>query len=139
MKEDWPSRKDQSNNRLIKISTSTLYKPFSLLAGQRRLDKLQATGLDLVVTELDILWPDVVQRADIFEDVVRTYFAHPGVSGLFLWGFCDRHMREPAGMELVHGDDLQVRLGSGRVTCTGCGYTCVGMGGSVEGRGSLHT
>ena len=96
------------------------------MAGQQRLDMLQTTGLDLVVTELDIVWRDAVQRADAMEDVVRAYFAHPGVSGLFLWGFCSQHMKVATGMELVHGHELKVRLQS-----QGHLYTLGGGGGVI--------
>ena len=76
---------------------------------QRRLDQLQTTKLDLMITEYDLKWPDVVERADAFEDVVRTYFAHPGVIGMILWGFWNKYMGSP-NSELVNGTDLKVRL-----------------------------
>ncbi|WP_419636425.1 hypothetical protein, partial [Thiolapillus sp.] len=62
-----------------------------------------------MITEYDLEWPDVVERADAFEDVVRTYFAHPGVIGMILWGFWNKYMGSP-NSELVNGDDLKVRL-----------------------------
>ena len=79
------------------------------------------------MTEFDIQWPDVVERADALEDAMRIYFSHSGVSAFTLWGFWNKYMRLPADMELVYGNDLQVRLPTARwgVCVCVCVFVCV--------------
>jgi endo-1,4-beta-xylanase len=74
---------------------------------QRRLDRLSTLGLELFITEFDVGWDDDVVRADWFEDAVRAYFAHPGLSGLILWGFW-RERQRYKNEYLIYGEDLKV-------------------------------
>ena len=81
---------------------------------QKRIDRLAETGLDLMMTEFDIGWPDVVERADWFEDAVRAFFGHPKMTGMILWGFHNDSMKDP-DHELVTGPNaynLTVRASS---------------------------
>ncbi|KAK7115790.1 uncharacterized protein [Littorina saxatilis] len=68
----------------------------------RRLDRLAETGLDLMMTEFDIGWPDIAVRADWLEDSIRAFFGHPGLKGVIMWGFWNGSMRDP-DHELVLG------------------------------------
>ena len=46
-------------------------------------------------------------RADWFEDALTTYFSHPSVEGVILWGFWDHAGVSPDGA-LVNGNYLYV-------------------------------
>nr|KAG5703688.1 hypothetical protein BaRGS_022977 [Batillaria attramentaria] len=48
---------------------------------EKRLDRLAETGLELFMTEFDLGWDDDLERADWYEDTIRAFFAHPGLSG----------------------------------------------------------
>ena len=75
---------------------------------QCRLNTLSSAGVPLLVTELDVSHADVQRRAQGYETALRTYFSHPGVEGVLLWGFWDRaHWRPNAA--LVNGDNFAVR------------------------------
>lgn len=61
----------------------------------RRIDRLAETGLEVTMTEFDIGWPHVVERADWLEDSIRAFFGHPAMTGVILWGFWNESMRDP--------------------------------------------
>lgn len=42
-----------------------------------------------MMTEFDLAWPDVVQRADWHEDAMRVFYAHPGLHGAAIWSLLD--------------------------------------------------
>ena len=71
---------------------------------QRRIDRLAETGLELMMTEFDIGWPDDLERADWFEDSIRAFFGHPKMRGVILWDFWNQTMKEQ-DHELVSGPD----------------------------------
>lgn len=52
-----------------------------------RLDRFGALGKRVQVTELDVLHQDDDVQADVLDVLVRTFFAHPAVDGITLWGF----------------------------------------------------
>ena len=72
---------------------------------QQRLDRLAESGLDLMMTEFDIGWPDDLVRADWLEDCMRAFFGHPAMKGVILWGFWGEAMADP-DHELVEGPDM---------------------------------
>jgi endo-1,4-beta-xylanase len=61
------------------------------------LDHLAATGLDMKITELDVCGSENGQ-ADKLELIMRTAFAHPSVTGIFLWGFWDGKQWRDCGL-----------------------------------------
>ncbi|KAK7116377.1 uncharacterized protein [Littorina saxatilis] len=61
----------------------------------KRLDRLAQTGLDLMMTEFDIGWPDKAVRADWLEDAIRAFFGHKALKGVIMWGFWNGSMRDP--------------------------------------------
>lgn len=76
---------------------------------QRRIDRLAQTGLELFMTEFDIPWPDVVERADWLEDAYRAFFGHPKLSGVLMWDFWDVLSSEP-NKELFTGPNMTVSV-----------------------------
>ena len=66
------------------------------------MDRLGSTGLELMMTEFDLGWPDVLERADWFEDAIRAFFGHPKMKGVILWDFWNETMKEP-DHDLVRG------------------------------------
>ncbi|XP_076444047.1 uncharacterized protein LOC143282327 [Babylonia areolata] len=68
----------------------------------RRIDRLGELGLPIMMTEFDLGWPDMLQRADWFEDAIRAFFGHPAMHGVILWDFWNHTMRYPH-KELVRG------------------------------------
>lgn len=54
---------------------------------KNRLDRLSSLGIPVHLTELDYQNVDVGARADGYEVILRTAFAHPGVTGIMFWGF----------------------------------------------------
>ena len=71
---------------------------------QRRIDRLAETGLELMMTEFDIGWPDDLERADWLEDAIRAFFGHPKMRGVILWDFWNQTMNFQ-DHELVSGPD----------------------------------
>ncbi|ELU08453.1 hypothetical protein CAPTEDRAFT_53453, partial [Capitella teleta] len=53
----------------------------------RRLDKTASLGLPIWITEFNLEWEDVNERAAKVEDALRLFFSHPAVEGIVLWGF----------------------------------------------------
>ncbi|XP_070213102.1 uncharacterized protein [Littorina saxatilis] len=82
----------------------------------RRLDRLAETGLEIFLTEFDIGWRDDVVRADWFEDAMRAYFAHPGLSGVILWGFW-KDWQTYQDKYLVYGKDMKFAEQGQRFVC----------------------
>ena len=79
------------------------------------LDRLAATGLPIQITELDIdgiprdklpgLTGDEVQLAD-YRRIFPTFWEHPGVEGVTLWGWRQpSHWRNAQGAPVVRSDD----------------------------------
>jgi endo-1,4-beta-xylanase len=65
------------------------------------LDLLAATGLPIYVTELDIDGPsDDIQLAD-YQRIFPTFWEHPGVRGVTLWGYRPGHWRTTFGAYIV--------------------------------------
>jgi endo-1,4-beta-xylanase len=65
------------------------------------LDLLAATGLPIYVTELDIDGPtDEIQFAD-YQRIFPTFWEHPGVRGVTLWGYRPGHWRTAQGAYIV--------------------------------------
>ncbi|KAK7444111.1 hypothetical protein BaRGS_00040427, partial [Batillaria attramentaria] len=81
-----------------------------------RLDRLAETGLELFMSEFDIPLHDEITRADWFEDTIRAMFAHPGLSGIILWGFWNERQCYP-NQYLVYGPDLEIREPGERWAC----------------------
>ncbi|ELT99830.1 hypothetical protein CAPTEDRAFT_180458 [Capitella teleta] len=82
---------------------------------QHRLDLLATTGLPIWVTELDITVTDQDDKAEGYENILRTFFAHPGVEGVMFWGFWDKdHWRPRAA--IVEGDDFKLNKAGEVVT-----------------------
>ncbi|XP_076465389.1 uncharacterized protein LOC143297101 [Babylonia areolata] len=70
----------------------------------RRIDRLAETGLQIMMTEFDLGWPDKIERADWFEDAIRAFYGHPAMSGVILWDFWNETIA--ADHELVEGLEL---------------------------------
>nr|KAG5703689.1 hypothetical protein BaRGS_022978 [Batillaria attramentaria] len=83
----------------------------------KRLDLLGELGLELFMTEFDVGWPEVVQRADWLEDAIRALFAHPKLSGVILWGFLDVDMFLQSNHALVSGEELRFLETGERFAC----------------------
>ena len=75
---------------------------------QYRLDKLATTGLPLWITEMTLENSDENVRANWFENALTTYFSHPSVEGVILWGFWDEFVNPNAA--LVNGNYLYVSI-----------------------------
>ena len=81
---------------------------FGLLL-QHRLRTVDAAGLPLWITELDINEvTDAESLADSYDDVITLYFSWPSVQGVLLWGFSDQHHSKPDAA-LFEGPDYEVR------------------------------
>ena len=76
---------------------------------QYRLDKIASTGLPLWITEMTLENANENIRANWFEDALTTYFSHPSVEGVILWGFWDHEGVSPNGA-LVNGNYLYVSV-----------------------------
>ena len=73
-----------------------LTPPERLLA---ELDRLQAIGLPLMVTEWDIATTDDEVQAAYTRDFLTAMFSHPAVEGVLTWGFWEgRHWRPEAAL-----------------------------------------
>src|SRR5690606_30568416 len=71
---------------------------------EANLDRLAATGLPLMVTELDIDGPtDEVQLAD-YQRIFPIFWEHPSVIGVTLWGWRPGLWRSRQGANLVRED-----------------------------------
>lgn len=77
-----------------------------------RLDKLATTGLPLWITEMTLENSDENVRANWFENALTTYFSHPSVEGVILWGFWDEFVNPNAA--LVNGNYLYVNAAGKR-------------------------
>jgi len=65
----------------------------------RELDRLQAIGLPLTVTEWDISTPDEATQAAYTRDFLTAVFSHPAVEGVLTWGFWEgRHWKAEAAL-----------------------------------------
>ena len=74
---------------------------------------LAEVGLPLWVTELDVSIPDITERAQAYEDILRLYFSHPDVEGVMLWGYwAGAHSKPDAvladGQDTFTGQYLQI-------------------------------
>jgi endo-1,4-beta-xylanase len=66
------------------------------------LELLAATGLPIYVTELDIDGPtDEIQLAD-YQRIFPTFWEHPAVRGITLWGYRPGHWRTAQGAYIAH-------------------------------------
>lgn len=66
------------------------------------LDALAETGLPIQVTELDIDGPtDAVQLAD-YQRIFPTFWEHPAVMGITLWGYRPGHWRTGQGAYIAY-------------------------------------
>jgi endo-1,4-beta-xylanase len=73
----------------------------SMATHTANLDRLAATGLPIYVTELDIDGPtDEIQLAD-YRRIFPTFWEHPGVRGITLWGYRPGHWRTAQGAYIV--------------------------------------
>lgn len=54
---------------------------------QASLDALAQLGLPIKITEFDAVAATEQEQARILKDVYRIAFAHPAVTGIFMWGF----------------------------------------------------
>lgn len=54
---------------------------------QHSLDQLATLGLPLKITEFSVIAPTPAQEAQTLREVYRTAFAHPAVTGIYMWGF----------------------------------------------------
>ena len=86
-------------------------------AMQRRLDWLATTGLEIMMTEYDIGWDNLIERADIYEDNIRAFFAHPALIGVLNWYLWDKvpttqdpdHFLVTGGTDETDPNNLEVR------------------------------
>lgn len=62
---------------------------------QQSLDKLAQFGLPLKITEFDAVVDTEQEQARILTDVYRVAFAHPAVTGIYMWGFWEGAHWEP--------------------------------------------
>ena len=71
------------------------------------LDLLATAGLPIYVTELDIDGPtDEVQLADYMR-IFPTFWEHPAVRGITLWGYRPGHWRTAQGAYIVHANGAE--------------------------------
>lgn len=71
---------------------------------KNNLDRLAATGLPIQVTEFDIDGPtDEVQLED-YQRIFPTFWEHPAVEGITLWGWRPGCWRTPQGAYLVQSN-----------------------------------
>lgn len=54
------------------------------------LDRFGKLGLDITITEFDVLPGDSTFQADFTRDVLTTAFSHPSVVGVLNWGFWEK-------------------------------------------------
>ncbi|MGL6225414.1 MAG: endo-1,4-beta-xylanase [Thermoguttaceae bacterium] len=54
------------------------------------LDRFGKLGLDIMITEFDVLPGDSTFQADFTRDVLTTAFSHPSVVGVLNWGFWEK-------------------------------------------------
>lgn len=63
------------------------------------LDALAQLGLPIQITEFDAVAATEPEQARILRDVYRIAFAHPAVTGIFMWGFWQgAHWEPPAAL-----------------------------------------
>ncbi len=70
-------------------------------AMRRNMERFGAMGKDMKFTEFDVAGTNQAQHASNIANTMRFCFSHPGMSGLYWWGFWDgKHWRasEEAGM-----------------------------------------
>ncbi|CAH1788825.1 unnamed protein product, partial [Owenia fusiformis] len=80
---------------------------------QRRLDTLAEVGAEIWITEHDIEEINVNTRADLYEQTMKVFYAHPAVKGVLLWGFWDQaHWRPSAA--LAEGPNCQANAAGRR-------------------------
>jgi endo-1,4-beta-xylanase len=73
----------------------------SMATHTQMLDLLATTGLPIYVTELDIDGPtDAIQLAD-YQRIFPTFWEHPAVRGITLWGYRPGHWRTAQGAYIV--------------------------------------
>ena len=53
----------------------------------KELDRYDEFGLDMLITEYDVLVTDPRLQADFTRDFMTACFSHPGVDGIMTWGF----------------------------------------------------
>lgn len=68
------------------------------------LDRLAATGLPIHVTEMDIDGPTDQVQLEQYMRIFPTFWTHPGVAGITLWGWRPGHWRTTQGAYLVNDD-----------------------------------
>jgi GH35 family endo-1,4-beta-xylanase len=54
---------------------------------KQSLDQLAELGLPLKITEFSVIAPTPEQKAQVLRDLYSTAFAHPAVTGIYMWGF----------------------------------------------------
>ncbi|MBB4594369.1 endo-1,4-beta-xylanase [Xanthomonas cannabis] len=68
------------------------------------LDALAATGLPIYITEFDLDGPTDAQQLADYQRVFPTFWEHPAVRGITLWGFRPGLWRDKEAAYLVRGD-----------------------------------
>lgn len=73
------------------------------------LDRLAETGLPLFVTELDIDGPTDQTQLEDYQRLFPTFWEHPAVAGITLWGFRPGLWRNEEGAYLIDTDGFTER------------------------------
>lgn len=61
--------------------------PLNTIRGN--LDKLHTTGLPIFISEFDVQFTDDAAQKNKFESLFKTFWEHPGVQGITLWGYLE--------------------------------------------------
>jgi endo-1,4-beta-xylanase len=70
------------------------------------LTRLGATGLPIIITEMDIDGPELQQLTN-FQRVFKAFWEHESVAGITLWGYREGMWREPQQATLVYSNGAE--------------------------------
>ena len=70
------------------------------------LDRLGATGLPIYLTEMDVDGPEMDQLVD-FQRLFPTFWTHPSIRGITLWGYRDGMWRQDQQAQLVYSNGAE--------------------------------
>ncbi|XP_041350675.1 anti-sigma-I factor RsgI6-like [Gigantopelta aegis] len=80
-----------------------------------RLDTLAEAGVPIWITEFSVQNTNETIRADMYENLLRLFYAHPAVEGIMFWGFwSEKHFQQDTA-SLVSGKEFRLNAAGQRV------------------------
>ncbi len=85
--------------------STKLYGPNSQQTMEQNLDRMAATGLPLMATELDIDGDDLQTQLEDYQRIIPMIWEHPSVVGITLWGYRPGMWRNTAHIVNADGSE----------------------------------